>query len=106
MPRDNRDSEPTLRKSSTMEISLVLLLCGGIASGAMWAQRISIDLAALRLIVERGVADRWTARDMANWVDRANREADLWNERTARNLGVDHDSWHRFQLPKPLKASE
>ena len=97
-----------ITKASVVELSLVVLLCGGIASGAIWATRISLgqealqkDLKALKDSVLSGASDRWTGRDMHDWVNQANREMEIWSLAAERANGLEPGEWMRFEFPDP-----
>ena len=98
-----------ITKASPVELSIVILICGAIATGASWATRISIaqeemhkDLQKIDAKLADGTADRWTRQDMSVWVQQANREVELWSERAERGLGLDPGAWERFSFPNPV----
>ena len=106
MAPDN--ARQSITRASTVEIGLVLLICGGIAAGSAWATRISIgqdhvraELLALRQEVRTGTGDRWTGNNMRHWVEATNREIEIWSRAAEQTLNLEPGTWQRFKFPDP-----
>ena len=100
--------EQRIRRSSLVELSLVVSICVGIAGGSVWATRISMgqdrlreDMAELNALVRLGVSDSWRGAHMRAWVNRANREVELWSIEAEHTLNLEDGSWRRFIFPDP-----
>jgi hypothetical protein len=97
---------PQTKVELGMVIVLVTAIISAIIAGSVWCTRISIgqallteELAQLREVVEAGTGDRWTKTDMRLWVDRANREVELWSVEAEHAFGVEDGEWMRFNFP-------
>ena len=102
------NSALTLRRSTLVDLSLVVSLCAAIGAGAIWTTKITLkleqlqlDLTAIRLKVDSGIVDRWRGADMKAWVQSANREVRIWTRDTERALGLESGSLIEFQFPNP-----
>ena len=103
-------SDSTITPGTRVELGVVAMfataLVSAIVAGSVWCTRISIgqqqladEIAELRALVERGVDDRWHRADMRAWVERANREVELWSVETEHRLGLEEGDWKRFSFP-------
>lgn len=104
--------ERALRRSTPVEISLVIGLCTGLVGGSVWATKITMgqselqgQIRDLKEIVTRASNGHWTRADMSLWVDRANREVELWSIDTERALDLESGTWRRFVFPDPISAT-
>lgn len=101
----------TLNERTRVELGLVITLVSAILAaliaGTVWCTKISIgqaqlskEVAALHGLVQSGVDDRWRRADMKAWIERANREAELWSKDAERHLNLEPGSWTRFIFPE------
>ena len=87
-------------------ITLVSAIIAAIIAGTVWCTKISIgqrmlsdDLTELRHLFQAGMDDRWRRSDMQAWVERANREVELWSREAEDGLGMEPGSLTRFHFP-------
>ena len=78
---------------------MVFLICGAIGSGSVWCTRTSMAIQSLRLQVDKAVDGRWTAHHMDEWIERSNREAELWSISTEQRMGLEPGAYPRFIFP-------
>lgn len=116
----------TISKASKVELSLVIMAAIGIAGGATWATRVSVQLEARKEIedlrnqtyldrftsikadigriektLKEGTLDRWSGTQMNGYVLLLNEASKRHTERLERALGVDAESLPIFNFPDP-----
>ena len=101
-----------IRRTTTIELGLLVTLGIGIATGAVWATRMSMgqdalraDVIELKVLVQDGVSDRWRMADEAGherrYAELCNREVELWAVQVESVLDLPKGSMPRFTFPEP-----
>lgn len=101
-------SDSALSRQTYISLGLLFTALAVAVGGARWATTIEHEIKAARqelssiqASLELGTLDRWTGNDMIDWVERCNREVELWSIQAEQNLGLQLGDWARFQFPMP-----